>query len=155
MREPPLHEAEALLERKNVSPYSWADGYPLDDTLVATRWYVKQRCEGVWRKGFGVYQIVRRLDRMVIGDIGFHGAPSSSGKAEIGFGLAPMCRGQGFATESLMALAGWALQQTNVFSIIADPAIGNEKSIGVLMRSGFRFTGEDKDLRHYERKLWP
>jgi RimJ/RimL family protein N-acetyltransferase len=141
-----------MLLGNNIGPYAWADGYPLDGTLVSTRWYVQQRSAGDWRRGFGVYQIVRRRDRMVIGDIGFHAAPDPSGSATIGFGLAPLFRGQGFATEALIALTRWALRQPSVSVIVADASADNEKSHGVMMRAGFQCLGEDENLRHYELK---
>ena len=61
---------------------SWADGYPLAGTIPPARAIIAQDHDGQWRPGFGMYQIVlpASCDRapadLVIGDIGFHTAPS-------------------------------------------------------------------------------
>jgi RimJ/RimL family protein N-acetyltransferase len=98
---------------------------------------------------FGSYQIVRREDGLVIGDIGFHGPPDSHGAVTVGYGLAPEARGHGYATESLVGLAEWALAQPEVKVVNADANLDNVASQRVMERAGMRFVNETAEKRFY------
>ncbi len=52
----------------------------------------------------GQFVLVRRQDRLAIGLIGQKGDPDGQGDLEIGYGLNPDARGEGYATEALRAL---------------------------------------------------
>ncbi len=73
-------EAERLVDG-GPRERSWADGYPLPGTLPPARALIAQDHDGQWRPGFGMYQILLPAsdgaeEATVIGDIGFHTAPS-------------------------------------------------------------------------------
>lgn len=91
---------------------------------------------------FGVWVMIERAGRRVVGDIGFHGPPDHSGTVEIGYSVVPRRRRRGYATESANALVAWALSQPGVHCVVAgcDPA--NEPSIRTLEAVGFRRTGD-------------
>ena len=55
------------------------------------------------RRPFGHYRITRTADGKAIGGIGFKGQPED-GRIEVGYGLAPSARGNGYAAEALAAL---------------------------------------------------
>jgi RimJ/RimL family protein N-acetyltransferase len=145
-------EPQLLAEGTHRGAYAWAEGYPVEGTLVASRMLLKQIHLQQRRSGFGMYQIIRRRDTTIIGDIGFHGAPNADGQVVVGFGLAPSARGQGYAAEALVALTRWALMQPDVRVVLADTTHDNAASQAVLSRAGFRHVRDDTELRYYEAR---
>jgi RimJ/RimL family protein N-acetyltransferase len=135
---------------------SWADGYPLAGTIPPARAIIAQDHDGQWRRGFGMYQIVlpasgdhSRPD-VVIGDIGFHTAPSF-GSIEIGYGIVPAHRGHGYVTEAVNALTAWALAQPGVTEVRAETDPDNLASQNVLARAGFSLVDVTAEARRYRR----
>lgn len=57
---------------------------------------------------FGSYQVIRRADERVIGDVGFLGPPGATGAVSVGCAITEDARRRGYATEALSALLGWA-----------------------------------------------
>lgn len=76
----------------------------------------------------------------VIGELGWKGGPGPDGTAEIGYGLAPAYRGQGFGTEMVAAFVQWAMDQPEVRRVVAETLADNIASRRVLERSGFVVT---------------
>jgi RimJ/RimL family protein N-acetyltransferase len=152
LREIPAGEMRPLLKRDRHQPYQWAEGYPTEGTLIAGKAYMRQIDEKRWRPGFGMYQIVRRSDRTIIGDSGFLSAPDPQGRVALGYGLAPSARGHGYATEALIALTRWALDQPGIVVVTADTSHDNVKSQAVMERAGFREVRSDEELRYYEAR---
>jgi RimJ/RimL family protein N-acetyltransferase len=150
LREVPPAEAETLLRGEHPAGVVWAPGYPLEGTLIAAAAQVDQARSGVRRHGFGMYQVIRRADQAVIGDIGFHGAPDADGNATVGFGVVPEARGQGYAKEALIALSRWAVSQPAVARVLADTTHDNMASLGVLRGAGFRHIRDSAELTYYE-----
>ncbi len=150
LREVPPAEAQTLAHHIHCGAYAWAEGYPVHGTLMASRMLLKQIETLQWRLGFGMYQIIRRGDETIVGDIGFHGAPDAEGQVAIGFGLAPSARGQGYATEALVALTRWALGQPDVRAVLADTTHDNGASQAVMTRAAFRHVRDDREVRYYE-----
>jgi [ribosomal protein S5]-alanine N-acetyltransferase len=101
-----------------------------------------QAAAGPERARYGIWVIVERKAATVVGDIGFHGPPTSDGTIEIGYSIAPSHRRLGYATEAARALIAWARERPEVRSIIASCDENNEASIGTLERLGFSRTGQ-------------
>ncbi len=135
---------------------SWADGYPLAGTIPPARAIIAQDHDGQWRPGFGMYQIVLPASGdhgqpdTVIGDIGFHTAPSA-GSVEIGYGIVPPHRGHGYVTEAVNALTAWALAQPGVTEVRAETEPDNVASQRVLDRAGFTLVEVTAEARRYRR----
>ena len=91
---------------------------------------------------FGVWVMIERGGRQVIGDVGFMGPPGRDGSVEVGYSVVPERRRRGYATEAVDAVVAWALRQPGVSQVIAQCDAGNESSIRTLERTGFRRTGE-------------
>ena len=53
------------------------------------------------------------------------GYPNSQGEAEIGYGMDPDYRGQGYTTEAVRTLIAWAFEEPDCTSVIAP---GTKKS---------------------------
>ncbi|HEV7679293.1 MAG TPA: GNAT family N-acetyltransferase [Candidatus Dormibacteraeota bacterium] len=150
LREIPPVEAAGLLRGEHPDGVVWTPGYPLEGTLIAARAQVDQAHGGALQPGFGMYQVIRRADGAVIGDIGFHGPPDESGHVSVGFGIVPEARGQGYATEALVAISRWAVSQPAVECVLADTTHDNPASQGVLRGAGFRHIRDGDDLTYYE-----
>jgi RimJ/RimL family protein N-acetyltransferase len=142
-------EARALLQGKADPERPWVAGYPLQGTLIAVEAFVRAVDNGASPGPYGVYQLVRSSDGKVIGDIGFHGPPDQDGTVTVGYGLAASVRGQGYATEALRAVVGWALGRPEVARVEADTTHANLPSQRVMERAGMRLVDRNEQLRFY------
>jgi RimJ/RimL family protein N-acetyltransferase len=142
-------QARNLLEGRAEVERPWLAGYPIEGTLVAAEAFLRTVDAGIDPGPYGMYQLIRQCDSLVLGDIGFHAPPDSAGSVTVGYGLAAQARGQGYATEALKAIIDWALSQPNVRWVEADTAHGNVPSQRVMERAGMRFIGRNDRLRFY------
>jgi RimJ/RimL family protein N-acetyltransferase len=149
LRQLEAEEARALLQGKSDPEWPWMAGYPMQGTLIAVEAFVRAIDSGSSPGAYGVYQLVRSSDQVVIGDIGFHGPPNQGGAVTVGYGLAPGARGQGYATEALRAVVAWALAQPEVAWVEADTTHANLPSQRVLERAGMRLVDRSDQLRFY------
>ena len=83
--------------------------------------------------------------RTAIGYLNFHGAPDADGRVEVGYTLLPDARGHGYAIEAVRAAFDWATQVHGVTRFRAAVAPDNERSRNLVMKLGFRQTGEQWD----------
>jgi ribosomal-protein-alanine N-acetyltransferase len=101
---------------------------------------------------FGIWVMIERESRSVIGDVGFIGPPSD-GSIELGYSVIPDRRRRGYATEAARAIVVWALDQPGVEVVVASCDPDNAASIRTLERIGFRRTGEaDGQIRWRYRR---
>jgi ribosomal-protein-alanine N-acetyltransferase len=126
-------DAEGMLAgRRRVS---WHPEYPGPDDQAAAA-LVKA---GGGDAGWGLRHIVRSVDGLVVGSIGFYGAPEQAAdtvpEAEVGFGLVADARGHGALTEALTAL----VEHTDRAGVRVRASVGAENRAGlrVLARCGF------------------
>jgi ribosomal-protein-alanine N-acetyltransferase len=89
--------------------------------------------------------LVERSSATAIGQLGCKGPPDARGDVEIGYGLNPEARGQGYASEMVGAFCDWLLQQSTVVRVTALTRPDNRASVRVLERSGFNRVGEEVD----------
>ena len=143
-------ELVALLNGREPADRPWADGYPLDGTLVAVAMQAELAGRGVARGSFGHFQVIRRADDKVIGDIGFHQPPDALGELSIGFGIVPEARRNGYASEALRTVLAWALAQPEVRAVHADTDLVNLASQRVLAGAGMRVVADEGDRKIYE-----
>jgi RimJ/RimL family protein N-acetyltransferase len=101
-------------------------------------------------RGPWITVIMHTDTRVLIGSAGFKDLPDEFGAVEIGYGLIPAYRGQGYATEAARALIAWAATQPRVRRVTAECLRDNEPSIRVLERLGMRRVGRDGDLLQWE-----
>ncbi|PID84867.1 MAG: hypothetical protein CSB13_11015, partial [Chloroflexi bacterium] len=95
--------------------------------------------------------IVRRDKNIGIGTIGFKGEPDPQQyKVEIGYGLSPHHRQQGFMTEAAQTLTRWALAQSDCLGIFATTDPDNVTSHRVLENSGYVQKGMKDDAWLWE-----
>lgn len=113
--------------------------------------FLRATVSGREQRPFGYYRITRLADGRAIGGVGFKGQPEG-GRVEIGYGLAPSTRGNGFAAEVVGALLGLAADH-GLSRVIADTAVDNAASQRTLVRAGLRLVSTDDELHHYEALL--
>ncbi len=87
--------------------------------------------------GYGVWVVVVRAPRTVVGSAGFI-APPDDGTIELGYGIHPDHRGIGYATEAATALIEWGRAQPGVREVIAECDETNAASARVLEKAGMR-----------------
>jgi ribosomal-protein-alanine N-acetyltransferase len=75
-------------------------------------------------------------DALLVGSGGFAGPPQH-GVAELGYEIAPVHRGRGFATAAARALVQKAWESGEVTTVIAHTRPGSNPSTGVLTKLGF------------------
>ena len=95
---------------------------------------------------WGLYLVLDRGGRRLVGDAGFKGPPDEAGAVEIGYGIVSAFRGRGYATEAVRALVEHARHQPSVREIVATCYASNAGSRRVLEKSGFRHVHTDGAL---------
>lgn len=85
--------------------------------------------------------MIELKDGTHIGDLCFKGL-DPKGIAEIGYGISKEYQNNGYATEAVKAVLGWAFDNPNVISVEAETDSGNEPSKKVLEKCGFTLNGE-------------
>ncbi len=80
-----------------------------------------------------------------IGSLGFHGPPDEHGRVEVGYRIEPEFRRRGFTIEAVRALFDWAQRRHGITRFRASVSPGNEASLALIGRLGFRQTGTQMD----------
>lgn len=92
-----------------------------------------------WAYGFGV---LHRESGLVIGTVGFKGAPDNQGAVEIAYGIVPSFQRRGYATEAAKAGVAFAFDDQRVRLVRAHTLSTNIASHRVLEKCGFANMGE-------------
>ena len=142
-------EARALAAGEHQDGQRWADGYPMASSLLRAELTLAAAAHERPLGGFGSYQVVRRADGKVIGDVGFMGPPDATGAVSVGCGITEDARGQGYGTEALEAVLAWAREQAGLTCVLADTTRSNLASQRLLERVGMQRVGEDGELLYY------
>jgi RimJ/RimL family protein N-acetyltransferase len=143
-------EVRALLDGHTPGGLAWAEGYPLDGGLVTAAMQHQLHADDITTGPFGLFQIVRREDGLVVGDIGFHAPPDELGEVSVGFGVVPAQRRRGYATEALRTLLTWAIAQPEVRAVHADTDLVNLASQRVLAGAGMVVIADEVDRKLFE-----
>lgn len=146
-------EGERIVARTAGPDDSWAPDFPFEGDVGAVGGFLRATAASGEQRPFGFYRITRLADGRAIGGVGFKGQPFG-GCVEIGYGLAPSARGDGYAAEAAVALLVLAAEN-GVTKVIADTTLDNIASQRTLVRAGFRLVGADDTLQQYEALLDP
>ena len=87
------------------------------------------------------YLLTNGNPAVLVGICGFKGRPDESGSVEIGYSILGSYQCQGFATEAVARLVGWAFSHHNVKEVCAETLPHLIQSIRVLEKNGFELTG--------------
>jgi RimJ/RimL family protein N-acetyltransferase len=141
-------EAERIVARSAGSDDAWADDFPFEGDVGAVGAYLRTTAAHGEQRPFGYYRITRLADGRAVGGLGFKGQPAG-GCVEIGYGLAPSARGDGYAAEAVIALLTVAADH-GLQRVIAETTLDNLASQRTLLRAGFRLVSTEAALRCYE-----
>ena len=141
--------ARALAAGVNNNGSGWASGYPLASSLLRAELTLAAEAQKRPLGAYGTYQVIRRADGHVIGDVGFLGPPDATGAVSVGCAITEDARGQGYATEALSALLEWVREQPGLTCVLADTTRSNLASQRLLERVGLHRIGEDGELIYY------
>jgi len=84
-----------------------------------------------------LWAIIHKKNNVVIGDIGFKGAPTASGLIEVGYGIYLEYRNKGYMSEALNVLTEWAFGIPEVKIILAETDRNNLPSQRTLAKNNF------------------
>lgn len=137
-------EATRMLQGERHA--SWHPDYPRRDDLDAVSLVRPDDIDASW----GPRHVVRAFDGLVVGSIGFFGAPAPAAdevpEAEVGYGLVRDAWGHGAGTEALLGLL--ALTDGLGVRVRAAVAPENRAGVRVLAKCGFTaLRGSDEDGR--------
>ncbi|MFE9917021.1 GNAT family N-acetyltransferase [Micromonospora sp. NPDC005553] len=141
-------EGERIVERRAAAEDDWAEDFPFDGDIRGIRGFLAATAAHGDRRPFGHYRITRASDGKAIGGIGFKGQPEN-GCIEVGYGLSPSARGNGYAAEALTALLDLATAH-GLSRVVAETTGDNVASRRTLEHAGFRHSGTNDDLYRYE-----
>jgi [ribosomal protein S5]-alanine N-acetyltransferase len=97
--------------------------------------------------GYGVWLLIERESRTVVGSAGFQGHANSDGEIELGYGVHADFRNRGYATEAARALVEWAFAQPDVKRVTAHCDHDNLPSHRVVEKAGLTGRGVQADGR--------
>lgn len=144
-------EARRIHDQDPAPDDRWAPDYPFTGDLAGLGAFLAATAQHGEQRPFGYYRVTQRADGRAIGGIGFKGPPEH-GVVEIGYGLVPSARGQGYATEAVRAMVELAAS-LHVTAVRADTDLDNRTSQRVLEKAGFRVTGQDATVRWFQVDL--
>jgi RimJ/RimL family protein N-acetyltransferase len=84
--------ARALTNGVEDNGHPWASGYPLASTLLRAEMTLAAAAHNRPLGPFGTYQVIRRTDGQVIGDVGFMGPPDATGAVHVGCAITEEAR---------------------------------------------------------------
>lgn len=91
--------------------------------------------------GWGLWLILLNENRTIIGSIGYKGKPDEDGEIEIGYGISPRYRRQGYTFEAAQALVEWGFAHPTVRQINAECLPNNAGSARILEKLGMTNLG--------------
>jgi ribosomal-protein-alanine N-acetyltransferase len=91
--------------------------------------------------GWGLWLIMHNAERVVFGSIGFKGKPDKNGEIEIGYGISPNYRRQGYTSEAALALVTWGFSHPEVRQLNAECLPHNIGSARILEKIGMTRLG--------------
>jgi ribosomal-protein-alanine N-acetyltransferase len=89
-----------------------------------------------------IWILIDRDQDIMVGDIGFKGAPTEKGVLEFGYGTHPGFEGKGYMTEAVQCMVGWAFSQSDVNIILAETDKTNLPSQKILNKNSFSIFAE-------------
>ncbi|WP_352421822.1 GNAT family N-acetyltransferase [Proteiniphilum sp.] len=95
------------------------------------------------KERFELQFTIRKQDQF-IGLIGFKDTDKANKKTEIGYWLSEKYQKQGIITQSVKQLCDFAFNELGIHRVQIKCAVGNQRSINVPKRLGFRFEGIER-----------
>ncbi|MFD0687741.1 GNAT family N-acetyltransferase [Actinomadura fibrosa] len=105
-------------------------------------WFLREGVHQVQRFGLGIHLAVTGRDTgRLLGTIGLFRVDWKQLTCEVGYGMRPDARGNGYATEALALVTRWALGDRGLYRMELRARTGNLASIRVAEKAGYRREG--------------
>ncbi len=128
------------------------EGWPAEELKEVVPYFINLLSQSPDMAGRFCWFIVEKEQDIVVGSIGFKAMPDKNGIVEIGFGIDPVFRQKGYATEAVKGLISWALSQNDIQKVIAECELDNKSSVRVLEKAGMQKAGVEGDMIKWEIK---
>ncbi|MBE9216227.1 GNAT family N-acetyltransferase [Plectonema cf. radiosum LEGE 06105] len=92
------------------------------------------------------------VNRLIVGMCGFKSPPEVDGLVEIGYGIIPSQRRQGFATDAVKLLLKEAFSTVQIQAVTACTSVSNQPSEKVLEKNGF--ITENRKIDPDDGQVW-
>jgi [ribosomal protein S5]-alanine N-acetyltransferase len=122
---------------------------PIAQNVEEARAFINKINAGIIKNGGAYWGITLKNDNKLIGTICFWNISLEEDKAEIGYVLHPNLQGKGIMQEAIHKVIEYGFEKMKLGSIEAILNPGNLKSIVLLKRNGFVYTGELGDAVIY------
>jgi ribosomal-protein-alanine N-acetyltransferase len=142
-----LHNRSALPALLGVEV---PDQWPASDLLDFLPLYAETVAENPAELGWGIWLVIHRAERVLVGDVGFKGRPDADGKVEIGYSVLPEYRRQSIASEAALGLVDWAFGHGEVRAVVAECLVDNMASIRILEGLGMTRVEQRGDMLRWE-----
>jgi [ribosomal protein S5]-alanine N-acetyltransferase len=113
---------------------------PLNDENSQRSFLASLEQAGPEDAGWSLWFCIGRGPRALLGSAGFKGKPRDS-SVEIGYSMLEAHQRNGYCTEAVRALLGWAFEHQEVKKVIAHTLPELTPSIRVMEKCGFVFAG--------------
>lgn len=100
--------------------------------------------------GFESWMVLHKSTNILIGDIGFKGAPGEQGEIDLGYGIVKSETKNGYAKEAASGLIEWAFRQDGVKTITANCSKENFASQKILAFLAFTKVEEDNEMIYWK-----
>lgn len=130
-----------------VVPENW----PPEILVDALPWFLDMlRTEPELGNGWLTWYVILKDDAgqgpVLVGAAGFKGPALLGNFVETGYSMLPQYHRQGYASEAVSALIGWAFSHPEVSSVIAHTDSQPNPSIRLLEKLGFHCAGEGEEF---------
>jgi RimJ/RimL family protein N-acetyltransferase len=135
-----INDQQAFMRLLNIpQPASWPP--PLNDEHSQRSFLASLQKAKPSDEGWNLWFCIRQEPRELVGNAGFKGTPIS-GVVEIGYSMLEAHQRNGYCTEAVRTLVGWAFQHQTVETVIAHTLPGLAPSIRVMEKCGLVFVGD-------------
>jgi len=100
-----------------------------------------------------LWTMIDREQNVMVGDLCFKGEPGPKKEVEIGYGTYPDFRGNGYMSEALAAVAGWALASQEVRVVLAETKDENLASQQILRKAGFEQYKQERGMAFWKKEF--
>ncbi len=100
--------------------------------------------------GFESWMVIHKNTNILMGDIGFKGAPNEYGEVDLGYGIVQTETKKGYAKEAALGLIEWAFKQAGVKAITANCSEDNFASQKILTFLNFNVVKEYQGMIYWK-----
>jgi ribosomal-protein-alanine N-acetyltransferase len=137
-------------ERPDISIYQPHPQWPLPILLEAFPVMANDLLDDPSLIGWHAWCIVHMQDKMIIGDVGFKGAPDEKGLIKVGYSVIPAYRNKGIAREAVEAIVNIVKEDPEVKRITAEVLALNLPSIRMLRSLGWEHVSDNEEMEIWE-----